>query len=270
MVEDKGRNGSGGARLLSMEKTMSTLLEAGRAIADRGTPRHVTHTLRATRRGRLFPFVSSLPLAMGEISLALRTALAASPDYELVVSHLSALLLSDSPPFIFVHDPENARLTSSVVTSALDNLASQGDAPVNLTYSCVNAVACFSSRILFDTALNALAGWTPDWDTGALNWPGTADGRRHNENFDSFVHGIQEIYARAVTPSTGVNGTGKGKGKASEHSQATRRLVLVVDRAERLRDNLPDLLVPLTRLSELVSCMFLGVTQMNTSTTWCP
>ncbi|EIW55782.1 uncharacterized protein TRAVEDRAFT_130191 [Trametes versicolor FP-101664 SS1] len=188
---------------------------------------------------------------MGEISPALRTALAASPDYELVVSHLSALLLSDPPPFIFVHDPENARLTSSVVTSTLDNLASQSDAPVNLTYSCVNAVACFSSRILFDTALNSLAGWTPDWDTGALNWPGTADGRRHNENFDSFVHGIQAIYAEVVTASTGVNGAGKGKGKASEHAQATGRLVLVVDRAERLKDNLPDLLVPLTRLSEL-------------------
>ncbi|OJT07769.1 Origin recognition complex subunit 5 [Trametes pubescens] len=188
---------------------------------------------------------------MGEISPALRTALAASPEYELAVTHLSALLLSDPPSFIFIHDPENARLTSSVVTSALESLASQGDAPVNLTYACVNAVTCFSSRILFDTALNSLAGWTPDWDSGALNWPGTADGSRHNENFDSFVHGIQEIYTGAVAPSTGVNETGKGKGKASEHTQVTRRMVLVVDRAERLKDNLPDLLVPLTRLSEL-------------------
>jgi hypothetical protein len=30
-------------------------------------------------------------------------------------------------------------------------------------------------------------------------------------------------------------------------------MVLLVERAERLKDNLPDLVVPLTRLAELVS-----------------
>jgi hypothetical protein len=32
-------------------------------------------------------------------------------------------------------------------------------------------------------------------------------------------------------------------------------MVLLIERAERLKDNLPDLIVPLTRLAELVSCL---------------
>ncbi|KAI0360740.1 hypothetical protein OH77DRAFT_1418741 [Trametes cingulata] len=190
---------------------------------------------------------------MANVSPALRDALAASSDYQIVTSHLSALLLSYPPPFIFIHDPENARLTSSVVASTLELLASQNDAAVDLTYSCLNAVACFSSRVLFDTALNALARWTPDWENGALNWSASADGRRYNENFDAFVHGIQAIYADPETCARHANASGRGKGKekAAEASQTTRRMVLLIDRAERLKDNLPELIVPLTRLAEL-------------------
>ncbi|KAI0777624.1 origin recognition complex subunit 5 C-terminus-domain-containing protein [Trametes elegans] len=188
---------------------------------------------------------------MGSLSPLLQDATASSADYEIVASHLSALLLSYPPSFIFVHDPENPRLTSSVVASALDTLASQNDAHVNLTYAHLNAVACFSPRVLFDTALNSLARWTPDWDHGALNWPGSADGRRYNENFDAFVHGIQAVYAEATAGTVKTNGTGKGKDKASGLAQPSCRLVLVIDHAERLRDTVPELLVPLTRLAQL-------------------
>ncbi|RDX41623.1 hypothetical protein OH76DRAFT_188022 [Lentinus brumalis] len=196
---------------------------------------------------------------MPDISPNLQAALADSPHYEFVSSHLSALLSSYPPPFIFIHDPESSRLAASVVRSALQDLASQplvtDTGLTQLKFACVNAVACFSARIIYDTALNALAGWTPDWRDGATNWHGTgAEARRFNENFDAFVHGIQAVVTEATAANAIVkaNGAVKDKVKQKEGEAAPNcRLVLLVERAERLKDNLPELLVPLTRLAEL-------------------
>ncbi|KAI0826686.1 origin recognition complex subunit 5 C-terminus-domain-containing protein [Trametes gibbosa] len=188
---------------------------------------------------------------MARVSATLRDALAASPEYEPVTAHLSSLLLSYPPSFVFVYDPENTRLTSSIVSLTIEKLAAKNDYCTALDYACVDAVACFSPRIFFDTVLNALARWTPDWDQGVLNWPGTLDGRRYSDNFDSFVHGIQAVYDEADTARTTMNGTNKGKEKDPQHDHATYRMVLVIDQAERLKDKLPELLVPLSRLSEL-------------------
>ncbi|KAH9896798.1 origin recognition complex subunit 5 C-terminus-domain-containing protein [Cubamyces lactineus] len=188
---------------------------------------------------------------MADISTALRDALSQSPEYEIVSAHLSTLLLAYPPQFIFVHDPEHARLTSSVIRSTLDSLASHNDSHANIYYAHINAVACFSPRILFDTALNSLARWTPDWKDGALNWSASPHGRRFNENVDAFVHGVQAIYADTAAATANVNGKGKGKEKPTESRQASCRIVLLIERAERLRDNMPELLVPLTRLAEL-------------------
>ncbi|KAI0330642.1 hypothetical protein GY45DRAFT_1323379 [Cubamyces sp. BRFM 1775] len=189
---------------------------------------------------------------MAHLSSALRDALAQSPEYEIISAHLSTLLLAYPPPFIFVHDPEHARLTSSVIRTTLDSLASHNDSHTNLLYAHLDAVACFSPRILFDTALNALARWTPDWEAGALNWSALADSRRYNENVDAFVHGIQAIHAETAAAIANVDGgKGKGKEKTTGSRQASCRMVLLIERAERLRDNMPELLVPLTRLAEL-------------------
>ncbi|RPD65379.1 hypothetical protein L226DRAFT_567376 [Lentinus tigrinus ALCF2SS1-7] len=208
---------------------------------------------------------------MSDIAPGLQTALADSPHYEFVSNHLSLLLSSYPPPFIFIHDPETVRLTASLVQSTLHGLASKSptSGESQIKYACVNAVACFSPRILYDTALNALAGWTPDWRDGATNWHGSgAEARRYNENFDAFVHGIQTIAAGAdnAGENAQTNGAGKGKGKAKEQgAPPNRRLVLVVERAERLKDNLPELVVPLTRLGELsqvdITTLFLSEVQ---------
>ena len=47
----------------------------------------------------------------------------------------------------------------------------------------------------------------------------------------------------------------KGKGKAREDKADDEdiRLVILVERAERLKEHMPDMLVPLARLRELVS-----------------
>ena len=47
--------------------------------------------------------------------------------------------------------------------------------------------------------------------------------------------------------------TSKGKGKEVEVPKPEVRLVLVVERTERIRDGTADLLIPLTRLAEIVS-----------------
>ena len=190
---------------------------------------------------------------MSELSPALIHAVENSSECVQTASHLSALLQSYPPPFIFVHDPENPRLTASGIRASLQGFVTGRSDLVRLKCAHVNALACFSPRILFDTALNAFAGWTPDWQGGASNWPGIegAEVRRYNENFDAFVHGLQAVYADAFVGTGRRSDMGKGKGKerASETACPPPRLVLMVERAERLP---PELLVPLTRLAELV------------------
>ena len=67
-----------------------------------------------------------------------------------------------------------------------------------------------------------------------MNW-GADDGVRWNDIFDGFMHGLRAVHAYL------------GKRKEKEGDV---RLVIVVERAERL---IPELMVPLTRLTELVS-----------------
>lgn len=201
---------------------------------------------------------------MAGLTPGLQRALSGLREYDTTRNHLSALLLSYPPPFIFIHDPENARLTTSVIHSTLTNLAAEPQNDLHIQYACLDAISCFSPRVIFDTALNALAGWTPDWQNGAANWQNQTgtESRRFNENFDAFVHGIQAIHADTSSPASKLNGIGKGKGKAKEPTSRRLRMVLVIERAERLKDNLPELLVPLTKLAELVSLKFRSLTNM--------
>jgi hypothetical protein len=66
-----------------------------------------------------------------------------------------------------------------------------------------------------------------------MNW-GADGGVRWNDTFDRFMHGLRAVH------------TYLGKGKEKEGDV---RLVVVVERAER---PIPELMVPLTRLAELV------------------
>lgn len=182
------------------------------------------------------------------------------PGYETLASHLELLLTSHSPSFIYLYDPETPGISASAVRSVLQTVSEQ-DPLVHLRYACSNAVACFTPRLFYDSVINALARWTPTWEDGCQNWPGTsADGQRWNESLDTFVHGLRDVYAQvqaSVHGSSSSEDTGQVKGKAKARimhpeGDQTYRLVLVVERAERLRETMPDLVVPLTRLAELV------------------
>ena len=63
---------------------------------------------------------------------------------------------------------------------------------------------------------------------------------------------------------------GNAKGKAKDFQYDGVRLVLLVERAERLRETMAEVLVPLTRLQELVrDCNLQGIQdQLNDLQTW--
>ncbi|KIP09359.1 hypothetical protein PHLGIDRAFT_504934 [Phlebiopsis gigantea 11061_1 CR5-6] len=154
---------------------------------------------------------------------------APSDGYANLGYELSELVASYPPPFVYVHDPHTTRIATTTVVSTLSTLRENG---ANIAFAHVNAVACFTPRLLYDTALNAFAGWSPSWEDGCANWIGPLEGtsQRFNESFDGFTHGIRAAMVERLSDL---------------------RLVLVIEDAQRLKENMPDILAPLTRLYEL-------------------
>ncbi|KZP22266.1 hypothetical protein FIBSPDRAFT_990514 [Athelia psychrophila] len=93
-----------------------------------------------------------------------------------------------------------------------------------------------------------MADFQPSREEGSENWNradgnGGGGGMRWNDSVDGFVHGLRAVHTDAVDM-----GRDEGKGMKGE---VDVRMVLVVEGAERLKETLPDLLVPLARLAEL-------------------
>lgn len=157
--------------------------------------------------------------------------------YENLVDELSQLLLLCPPPFIYVNDATTAHLTANLIADVLGNL----DDPLAQIHSAyVDAVSCFNSRIFYDTVLNAIVAWKPNWQDGCANWNVANDTGRWNDSLDGFLHGLRKVDRHCSDlPS-------------AKRKNGNVRLVVAINRAERLRDNVPELIVPLTRLAELV------------------
>ncbi|EKM53224.1 uncharacterized protein PHACADRAFT_124702 [Phanerochaete carnosa HHB-10118-sp] len=158
-----------------------------------------------------------------------------SDGYVEAASQLLVLVSAHPPPFIYVHDPSTPRVATSTINSMLHNLKKEPG--LNVAFAHINSITCFTPRLLYDTVLNALAGWSPTWERGCANWSGPLEGtgQRFNESFDGFTHGL-----RAINDAV-------GQGKVA----AEPRLVLVFENAERLKETMPDILAPLARLAEL-------------------
>ncbi|KAG6808886.1 hypothetical protein H0H92_002472 [Tricholoma furcatifolium] len=167
--------------------------------------------------------------------------------YEDLCEEISTLVSNFPPPFIYINDPTSS-LTGFIVGALLNEIDSLDPGPSKrVHYAKVNAIACFTPRLLYDTVLNALTKWSVNWSDGCANWGLEGDTRRFNENFDGFVHGL-----RAASEHLRGRGVGKGKGKEKKKLETEDvRLVIVVEHAERLKESLPELMVPLTRLAEL-------------------
>ncbi|OJA16419.1 hypothetical protein AZE42_07233 [Rhizopogon vesiculosus] len=162
------------------------------------------------------------------------------PGYENFITHITSVTSSFVVPFLYITDRHNPRTTALVLDRIYSNKVDTLVCP-HIRFARINAVACFTARLLYDTVLNALAGWKVTWDNGCQNWPGE-DGQRYNDSIDSFLHGLRHL------GNIPWEGNGKGKGKTAEEEPT---MVLLIERAERLKDSLPDLIVPLTRLAEL-------------------
>lgn len=147
-----------------------------------------------------------------------------------------------------MHDPATPHLAAPAIRTGLDGLRESQE--INLRYASVDAILCFNARLLYDSIVNALAEWEPEWDEGCSNWGG-AYGQRFNDSLDGFLHGIQAVQASLKTEDDQVKG--KGKAREGQVDDEDIRLVILVEHAERLKEHMPDMLVPLARLRELVS-----------------
>ncbi|KAF7324653.1 hypothetical protein MKEN_00506800 [Mycena kentingensis (nom. inval.)] len=166
------------------------------------------------------------------------------PGYEPLVDELNAIT-GVAPPFIYINDPVSPRTSASVVASILSRASQSPDVSARVSYALVDAITCFHPRLLYDTVLNQLAGWQPRWADGCVVW-GAEEGERWNQNVDGFLHGLKAV-EKHIREGAGSSRAAEGEGQ----------MVILVENAERLQDNLADLVVPLTRLAEL--------TQLNLS-----
>lgn len=182
-------------------------------------------------------------------------------DYEQFSNDLSFLLTSSPPPFIYIQSMQALRTTCAVVQDILRDVSCQRryeDQP-NIHYAVVDAMACFTARLIFERIIHSLAGWEPKWKEGCAVWAMEAQGDvdvRWNENLDTFLHGLRACHkylSRRFADNENTSGKEKGKQREGIDDQTVDvRLVVVVERAERLKEDYPDLLVPFTRLAELV------------------
>lgn len=166
------------------------------------------------------------------------------PGYESFATLFTDLLATSPPPFIYIHDVATPHITSKVVSSVLTTFP---DKPP-LLHAIVNASTCFTARLLYDAVIRKLADWTPTWESGCQLW----GDQRWNDNFDGFIHGLKAISVERSNRSTA-----KTRG---QNALSTPKIAIVIERAESLKEYLPDLLIPLSRLAESVSSICSGAT----------
>ena len=166
------------------------------------------------------------------------------PGYESFATLFTDLLATSPPPLIYIHDVATPHITSKVVSSVLTTFP---DKPP-LLHAIVNASTCFTARLLYDAVIRKLADWTPTWESGCQLW----GDQRWNDNFDGFIHGLKAISVERSNRSTA-----KTRG---QNALSTPKIAIVIERAESLKEYLPDLLIPLSRLAESVSSICSGAT----------
>ena len=115
--------------------------------------------------------------------------------------------------------------------------------------------------MLYTTVLNAFTGSKPIWKDPNLVWKSESGSTGGAESLDQFLHSLRSIkqemerFGHHRTASSGRH----IPIDQSEDAEVSRvKMVLVIENAERLAENLPFLVTPLTRLGELV-CLYFQV-----------
>lgn len=169
---------------------------------------------------------------------------------------LSTLLSTYPPPFIYVQDSASFKLTCTVVNSVLKDISETAEeTSFIIHYTRIDAISTFTNRLFFETVINSLAKWDINWEEGCSNWiPNEGEVElRWNENVDTFIHGLRAVHNYLCRQ----HGLSQAKGKEKQNGICENvRLVIVIERAERLKETIPELIVPLTRLAEMVSHRF--------------
>ena len=205
--------------------------------------------------------------------IAICTSATQMAGYEQFSSDLSTLLSTYPPPFIYIQDSESFKSTCQVVNSTISAIeqvpppsspsslfsSSSSSTPSFIIHSTrIDAVSTFTNRLLFESVINSLAGWEVTWEDGCSNWhPNIDEGEpeldpRWNENVDTFIHALRAVHAYLCRQHGIPRGKGKEKAIQNDNTSENIRLVIVIERAERLKETNADLVVPLTRLAEMV------------------
>ena len=137
---------------------------------------------------------------------------------------LTTFFTTTAPPSIHVHSPFSPRPTASLIYSALD--------ATRTPYATIHGAECLSQRLFFDRVLQSLAGWDVRWSEGCEAF----GAGRYSGDIDGFIRGLRAINEREKTDEVEVE-----------------KMVVVIERAERFKENMPEMMVPLTRMAELVS-----------------
>lgn len=158
------------------------------------------------------------------------------PGRKSFISDIVNLFATAPPPFLHIHDPTTISHTSRFLGVALSALKAVS-CGTPMLFAEVSAFECLTPRLLFDRVLNELADWEPDWEDGAVNWAANALGGRYNDGLDGFMHGLRDLVPQMM----------------EKHGWKEQpNILLAFHEAERLKETLPTLLIPLARLSDLV------------------
>ncbi|KXN83161.1 Origin recognition complex subunit 5 [Leucoagaricus sp. SymC.cos] len=159
--------------------------------------------------------------------------------YDDFAQEVRTLVSTYPPPFIYMYDPISLRTTSAALASTIsvarDDTADGGP---EICHVHLDAVTCFSQRLLFDSTLNALLDLAPGFEAA----------ERSSDSWDSFLHGLRHLHTYM-----------------RQQSKRDVRFVISIEQANRLKEKLPDSIVPLSRLNELsqidITVMLLSQTQ---------
>jgi origin recognition complex subunit 5 len=160
------------------------------------------------------------------------------PGREPLASTLFSFWSTSPPPCIHICDPTTAQGTERMIPELLKAANQVPDTPQLFSVQ-MDATECITPKLLFDRILNGLADWTPSWEDGAQSWASTS-GERHSHSLDAFVHGLRALYQEKL-------GVG---------SQQQANVIIVISFAERLKETVPTLINPLTRLADLVCTLY--------------
>lgn len=150
---------------------------------------------------------------------------------------LSELLQTSPPPFVFIEDPHGATPSPEL---QIQKSSSKSGAFTTIT---VDAVECYTSRILFSTILNKLASFTPEYDSRGYAECFNVDeaaggGQKWDSSWDGFIHAFRDTYTAPYAKK--------------DSPEKTHNVAIAIKNSKRLKQSMPELVVPLVRLRELV------------------